>query len=66
MYQDINSYTRSINCPQCAIATGVGRKQLPPIKSIPVDHPFQIVGTDIMELPLTNNGNRYVIVFQDL
>ena len=29
MYQDINSYT--CNCPQCAIATGVGRKQLPPM-----------------------------------
>ena len=64
MYQDINNYTH--NCPQCAIATGVGRKQLPPMKSIPVDHPFQIVGIDIMELPLTNNGNKYVIVFQDL
>ena len=64
MYQDVNSYTR--NCPQCAIATGVGRKQLPPMKSIPRDHPFQIAGVDIMELPLTNNGNRYVAVFQDL
>ena len=64
MYQDIISYAR--NCPQCAIATGVGRRQSPPMKSIPVDHPFQIVGVDIMELPLTTNGNQYVIVFQDL
>ena len=64
MYQDIINYTR--NCPQCAIATGVGRRQLPPMKSIPVDHPFQIVGVDIMELPLTTNGNKYAIVFQDL
>ena len=64
MYQDIINYTRT--CPQCAIATGVGRRQSPPMQSIPVDHPFQIVGVDIMELPLTTNGNRYAIVFQDL
>ena len=64
MYQDIINYVR--NCPQCAIATGVGRRQSPPMKSIPVDHPFQIVGIDIMELPLTTNGNWYAIVFQDL
>ena len=64
MYQDIIIY--ACNCLQCAIATGIGRRQSPPMKSIPVDHPFQIVGVDIMELPLTTNGNRYVIVFQDL
>ena len=43
-----------------------GKRQSPPMKSIPVDHPFQIVGIDIMELPLTTNGNKYAIVFQDL
>ena len=26
---------------------------------------FQIVGVDVMELPLTEQGNRYVLVFQD-
>lgn len=26
---------------------------------------FEIVGVDIMELPRTTQGNRYVIVFQD-
>ena len=64
MYQDILNTVKS--CPQCATVTGLGRKQLPPLQSIPVDHPFQIVGVDIMELPLTTNGNKYAIVFQDL
>ena len=64
MYQDIIDYTCS--CPQCAIVTGAGRRQSPPMKSIPVDHPFQIIGVDIMELPVTTSGNRYAIVFQDL
>ena len=36
------------------------------MKSIPVDHPFQTVDVDIMELPLTTNRNKYAIVFQDL
>ena len=63
MYRDIVNYTK--NCPQCAIVTGTGRKQQPPMHSIPVDRPFQIVGVDIMELPVTANGNRYVVVFQD-
>ena len=33
---------------------------------IPVDHSFQIMGVDIMKLPLTTKGNKYLIVFQDL
>ena len=64
MHQDILSSVK--NCPQCATVTGAGRKQLQPLQSIPVNHPFQIVGVDIMELPLTTNGNKYAIVFQDL
>ena len=64
MHQDILSSVK--NCPQCATVTGAGRKQLPPMQSIPVNHPFQIVGVDIIELPLTTNGNKYALVFQDL
>ena len=64
MHQDILSSIK--NCPQCATVTKAGRKRLPPLQSIPVNHPFQIVGVDIIELPLTTNGNKYAIVFQDL
>ena len=64
MYQDILNAVKS--CLQCATVTGPGKKQLPPLQSIPVSHPFQIVGVDIMELPLTSNGNKYAIVFQNL
>ena len=31
-----------------------------------ITRPFQIVGVDVMELPVTTQGNRYIIVFQDL
>ena len=37
----------------------------PPLHPIPVQRPFQVVGVDIMELPLTEAGNKYVLVFQD-
>ena len=62
MYQDIINYTH--NFLQCAIATGVGRKQSPPKKSIPVDHPFQIVGVDRHYGAAINN--QICNFFQDL
>ena len=63
MYSDTQKYTT--NCPQCAIVTGGGRHHRPPLRPIPVSRPFQIVGVDVMELPKTDNGDRYVLVFQD-
>ncbi len=30
---------------------------------IPVHRPFQIVGVDVMDLPVTTNGNKHVVVF---
>ena len=53
------------NCPECAIATGGGKIARPPLHPIPVQQPFQILGIDIMELPKTTAGNKYVIVLQD-
>ena len=63
MFADAVHYAR--NCPECATVSG-GRKVLrPPLHPIPVNKPFQIVGVDIMELPKTTQGNKYVLVFQD-
>ena len=63
MYRDVMEYCK--NCPDCAVVSGTGRKYVPPLHPIPVQRPFQIFGVDIMELPVTERGNRYVIVFQD-
>ena len=54
------------SCPQCAIVKGTGHKNKPPLHPILTERPFQIVGVDIMELPVTTRGNKYVVVFQDL
>ena len=39
---------------------------LSPLKPIPVSHPFQILGIDVMDLPTTDRGNSHVVVVQDL
>lgn len=53
------------SCPECAIMSGGGGAIKPPLHQIEVQRPFQIVGVDIMDLPLTGCGNRHVLVFQD-
>ena len=63
MYSDV--YKKVKSCPECAIVSGGGRKHKPPLHPIPVQRPFKIIGVDIMELPKTRRGNRYVVVFQD-
>ena len=64
MYKELMDYAR--NCPQCIIVGRIEQKKILPLMSIPVDHPFQILGVDVMELPLTAKENKYLIVFQDL
>ena len=64
MYADAMAFCK--RCPECAIATGAGRQHKPPLKPIPVQRPFQIIGLDIMDLPCTEQGNRHVVVFQDM
>lgn len=63
MYSDAISFCK--NCPECAIVSGTGRVHRPPLHPIPVQRAFQILGVDVMELPITESGNRYLIVFQD-
>ena len=63
MYGDVIAHCRS--CPQCAIVNASGKINKPPLHPIPVERVFQIIGVDIMDLPLTANGNRHVVVFQD-
>ena len=64
MYNDAQRYVNG--CPECAIASGGGRVQRPPLHPIPVSRPFQIIGVDVMDLPKTALANQHVLVFQDL
>ena len=63
MYTDCLNHVKS--SPQYAVAKRTGRRILPSLKPITVSRVFQIVGMDIMELPKTQRGSRYVVVFQN-
>ena len=63
MYNDALEFCRS--CPQCAIVTGGERHVKQPLHPIPVQRIFQIIGLDMMDLLVTEQGNKHVIVFQD-
>ena len=60
---DVAKFCKS--CLVYASRKGTGRKQRPPLQSIPVGGPFQMVGVDVLQLPLSQNGNQYAVVFQD-
>ena len=64
MYSSVLLFCKA--CAECAIATGGSHPGRPPLSPIPVQRPFQIMGVDLMELPMTTRGNKYVLVFQDL
>ena len=51
--------------PDCIFVAGGGRPGRPPLQPIPVSHPFQIFGIDVIELPKTLRGNHYMLVLQD-
>ena len=63
MYTDTIKHCAS--CPQCAIMSGSARVNRPPLHPITVQRAFQIVGVDIMDLPVTDAGNKHVVILQD-
>ena len=63
MYDDAMCFCKS--CPECVTVTGSGKLVKPPLHPIPVQRPFQILGVDAMDLPITEKGNKHVVVFQD-
>jgi hypothetical protein len=44
---------------------GGGRSLRLPLQPIPVGGPFHHVAVDVLQLPQTTSGNRYVVVFMD-
>ena len=64
MYWDPVAFANQ--CAECAVSGHGPRPAHPPLQPIPVQRPFQIWGINIMELPVTKKGNRYVVVLQDV
>ena len=63
MRSDVRHHCRS--CLTCATRKGTGGPSRPPLQSIQVGGPFHRVGVDVLQLPLTESGNKYAVVFQD-
>ena len=63
MRNDVRKYCNA--CLECASWRGGRRTCHPPLQPIPVGGPFHRVAVDILQLPTTSKGNRYVTVFMD-
>ena len=62
MRRDITRWTRT--CLVCATYS-TGRAPRPPLTPIPVAGPFDRVGVDVIQFPLSRDGNQYAVVFVD-
>ena len=63
MRTDVRTYCQS--CLVCATKHGTGHDCRPQLQNIPVNGPFHRVGVDVVQLPLTQAGNKYAFVFID-
>ena len=63
MRKDVRVHCRS--CLTCATRKGTGRASHPPLQPIKVGGPFHCIAVDVLQLPLTQDGNKYVVVFLD-
>lgn len=62
MQADVCRYCHG--CLPCVTKKG-GSKPPCPLLPIPVGGPFHCVGVDVLQLPLTQGGNRYAVAFTD-
>ena len=62
MRKDIAQWCKS--CLPCATRQA-GRAVKPLLTPIPVGGPFDRVGVDVVQLPVTQKGNKYAVVFMD-
>ena len=63
MSRDIKMWCKQ--CTPCDARRSPTPHQRAPMKTIVATEPFQKVAADILELPITSHGNRYVLVVQD-
>lgn len=63
MRNDVHKFCRA--CLVCSSRKGTRKTFQPPLQPIPVAGSFHRVAVDILQLPLTANGNCYVAVFMD-
>ena len=60
MAQDVEQY-----CRKCQ-KSKFSMPQRAPLVNMPIGRPWQMVVVDILEVPMSTNNNRYLLVVQDL
>jgi hypothetical protein len=63
MCGDVERWCKS--CTECVTRKGSGRPVCPPLATIAIGGPFHRMGVDVLQLPVTESGNKYVVVFTD-
>lgn len=64
-YMSRDIYKFCTECLPCQTRSAPTPKARAPLQSIVVDRPFQKIAADLTELPVTSQGNRYVLVVMD-
>ena len=54
-------YLKCITCQQAKLPT----PNKAPLVSLPVGRPWEMLAVDVLEVPLSSHGNRYLLVMQD-
>ena len=62
MAQDVEKHCRE--CLACQ-KSKLPKPTKAPLVSMPIGKPWQMVAVDILEVPVSNKGNRYLLVVQD-
>ena len=61
--KDVVEYIKT--CDKCQRYRKPNRSERANLQSIPVGRPFEMVAMDILELPVTQRGNKYVLLVSD-
>ena len=62
MAQDVENYC--CQCEECQQNKLPAQKKAP-LVNIPIGRPWEIIAVDILEVPMSTNGNCYLLVVQD-
>ena len=62
MAKDVEKYCRE--CTKCQ-KSKLSMPQRAPLTSLPIGRPWQMIAVDILEVPLSANNNRYLLVVKD-
>ena len=62
MTSDVELYCRQ--CHQCQQYTKLPLPSRAPLTSTPIGKPWQMVAVDILSVPMSVNGNKYLLVVQ--